>query len=450
MGDWKAREFSRFVSGEYRRLPWEDEEWWVECGAIHVDHYAHLSVERDSKIAFTVDAAKGAADRQTRMKPGRYLNRYFGGVLSPERIRDLASTIDLAEGTIGYEIAMTPDDIEQVYRDGPRSCMSGEKAHSCSVYGAGDLGVAYVGEGDDISARVLVWPAKKIYSRVYGDDSRLVPLLREAGYSSAGRMGFAGARLLRVEHENSGAYDAPYFDGNERASVSECGEFFILGADGDSLGSTSGLIGGTCCHECGEVVDEDDSVYALENTWCESCAQDSLFYCEGCDEYAHNDDAVHVRGCDSYYCSYCADNVAFSCVGCNEYNSNDDCHIVDGDSLCETCFDDSGATECEECGNSSTSCVTVHTEGEATMACESCAGEYWTECDECGEWRHDTQDWKRGCESCDECTPPLSDGAEEILANSNESFEECGRLLLTASAASLASLDASRARLAAC
>jgi len=97
---------------------------------------------------------------------------------------------------------------------------------------------------------------------------------------------------------------------------------------------------------------------------------------------------------------------------------------VDGDSLCEACFDDSGATECEECGNSSTSCVTVHTEGEATMACESCAEECWTECDECGEWRHDTQDWKRGCESCDECTPPLSDGAEEILANSNESFEE--------------------------
>jgi hypothetical protein len=442
--DWKRREAARFKSGEYRALPWAADEWWREASEIHADHYAHLSVERDSKIAFTVDAKKGEADRQTRMKPGRYLNRYFAGVLSPESIRDLAGSIDLAEGSVAYAIATTPDEIEQVYREGPRSCMSGEHACATRPYGAGDLGVAYI-ESDgntgltgerEISCRVLVWPAKKIYSRVYGDESRLIPLLREDGYVSAGRMGFAGARLLRIEANSSGAYYAPYFDGNERAEESECGAFYILGDSGHSLSSTGGLIGGTMCRECGECVEEDESVYALDDTWCESCAQDSLFYCEGCDEYNHNDEAVCIDG-DAYWCNYCAENRAFCCEGCNDWFSNDNAQSVDDGILCESCFEESGAGYCDECGDCYTTLHTVHESGEESVACESCADAYFTECDECDERRRDTTDWRLNAESCDECARVVaSDGAQTILDESFESFEDCGRLLLPAVAAS--------------
>jgi hypothetical protein len=249
-------------------------------------------------------------------------------------------------------------------------------------------------------------------------------------------MGFAGAKILRIERDNGG-FVGPYFDGNEHAEESECGGYFVLGTSGYPMGSTSGVIGGTACSYCEEICDEDSSVYALDQTWCEDCASERLFYCESCDEYASTDELIVVG--DRYFCQYCAEQNCFCCSGCNEWQSDEDGVRVDDEPLCQSCFEDSDACECEECGDLSTSCVTVHQKGEESYACESCAASSFTECDACGERRHDRDDWTQEGEACDECEgEALSSGAQEILDASNESFEEIGTLVLPARAASLA------------
>ena len=110
-------------------------------------------------VAFTEDAAKGAADRQTRLKVGVYLTRYFGDVLSSDAIRDIATafTAEREEHTIMF--AATADEIERVYTSGPHSCMAhaasdyASSIHPVRVYAAGDLQVAYIERDGNITAR---------------------------------------------------------------------------------------------------------------------------------------------------------------------------------------------------------------------------------------------------------------------------------------------------------
>ena len=189
---WKARELARFASGQYTRLPWSELSWYGDAlrsrPALH-DHFAHLSIENDAMIAYTVDADKGIADRQTRVKPGRYLAAFFSDFLSANEIRDIATAFDDQYGDkLALQFAETADDIEDVYTRGPSSCMShsagdyDSDCHPVRVYAAGDLQVAYIERNEEVTARAIVWPAKMVHSRIYGDETRLSSLLSSAGY----------------------------------------------------------------------------------------------------------------------------------------------------------------------------------------------------------------------------------------------------------------------------
>src|SRR5690606_7560176 len=111
--------------------------------------------------------------------------------------------------------AATPDDIENVYLKGPNSCMSHDLSefsspeHPTRVYGDSDLQVAYiVNSSGNISARVLVWPEKKLYGRIYGDEDRMSDMLEEAGYE---RGDLDGARIRRIPIRDR-QYVMPYLD----------------------------------------------------------------------------------------------------------------------------------------------------------------------------------------------------------------------------------------------
>lgn len=336
---WRERERMRFIHGSYQPVPWCNEKWTVP------DHFAHASTKDPMLLAYTPDSKYGLSDRQVSCKPGRYLAKLG---LGNEEIKRWCDAWALAFGPVELRItASDPDEIERVYLNGPSSCMSHPErdysgpCHPVRVYGAGDLCVAYLGDADgDVSARALCWPERKVYGRVYGDEGKLVPLLEAAGYVRAnyGAANFAGARLLRIEDADSGAFVAPYLD-SPHNSVFDDGKFLRI--DGDiSAQETCGLTDDTrarCCH-CGDRFNAEDSGYSDDDgdDWCDDCYCRNFSTCARCEETTHNDCLTRVG--DEDWCDDCARNHSFECSGCDGRFSDDDMHEHEGDDYCEACL----------------------------------------------------------------------------------------------------------------
>ena len=151
--NWRARERGRLDYGAYTPVPWFDDGRLT----MPTDHFTHISTDDPTQIAFTENEEKGRQDRQTRMRPGRYLERYFPD-LDADTVRAYATEIGAPAET--FRVASTPAEIERVYEHGPRSCMSksldayASRVHPVTVYGEpGDLRLAYLGDAHDATAR---------------------------------------------------------------------------------------------------------------------------------------------------------------------------------------------------------------------------------------------------------------------------------------------------------
>jgi hypothetical protein len=269
--EWRAREAQRLRDETYSPLPWTLEPI--------PDHFAHVSIDKGSMVAFTPDEAKGQIDIQTRMKPGRYLAKFYPH-LTGDEVRALAVELDKANEV---RFAETADDMETVYTNGPNSCMSHDASdyaspiHPVRVYAAGDLAVAYLSSvalGEDdfrASARALCWPAKKLYGRIYGDSGRLAPALAALGYEEGE---LDGAKVRKVRHGS--LYVLPYIDGCQ--SVEDHGSHFTI-CGGVDAGQTNGLSGeeGEWCDYYEET--RDEPTYEVRTglrrwqNWCEDAAE---------------------------------------------------------------------------------------------------------------------------------------------------------------------------------
>ena len=195
--DWHRRERRRGEANKYRLVPWAG-EWWSTTEASRY-HFPRI-VGRVTKCEV------GYCDRNgkvCKMRPGRYLRKFYKHVLSPAQIKHWVDEIGLIDTEVFF--AHSPEEITKVYEEGPKSCMSKkfpkEKFHPCSAYGAGDLAIAYLKKGKRITARVICWPEKKVFcvTGVYGDQ-RIKSALVRAGYqaSSKNNKEFRGARLLAL------------------------------------------------------------------------------------------------------------------------------------------------------------------------------------------------------------------------------------------------------------
>lgn len=290
--DWKRRERVR-LKYEYMAVPWADKSW-SKSGDAEL-HFPHVAAGDTTKIAFTENEKKGRQDIQLRMKPGRYLKRFFGAILSGDEIESWAQKWAALE-QVEIKFAKTADEIEEVYCNGPHSCMAyspeefSSKCHPVRVYGDSDLQVAYMIRDERITARVLVWPEKKKYSVVYGDKGRLVPKLEELGYTSGC---LEGARIRKISDGSS--FVMPYID--ELYSVSDCdGDWFSLGG-GISADNTNGLSDyGRPCDNCGDNYDDDDEggyVDSRDESWCPSCYENT-FYCSYTHEQIADADGIEL------------------------------------------------------------------------------------------------------------------------------------------------------------
>lgn len=332
--EWRARERLRFLSGHYSEPVWRREPFWVaHVATLAPDHFVHISRDDPAMLAYTESAAKGELDRQTRVKPGRYLKKVFGDVLTDQQIAFYAEwwakgsrPVKHIDGELSF--ARTESEVLSVYADGPRSCMHGEDC--VRVYAAGDLAIAYLHNAErGVFARALCWPDRKVFGRVYPspdrwdedgfdscDDSRaaqeaLFGRLKADGYASIeeNRQGFNGARLLAVGGYGSGTFVMPYLDGGygvdfhgDHFTMSSCGEHRCDSTDGEIS------VHEYTCDQCDEGCDE---VYTLHTRWnsaygwasgeisvCESCEERSGFYCHGSSESFDSDrvESVEVSG----------------------------------------------------------------------------------------------------------------------------------------------------------
>ncbi len=335
---WQNREITRFDSGDYLPTPWAQDinraygapySWPV---AVKF-HYAHRSIQDPGMIAYTKNDEHGINDRQTRVAPGRYLTEYFKDFFTPEQIAELSNRCK-AE-TLDLQIARSEADIVAIYsrKDcGFSSCMQlkrspeydfqhaverGDRKHPAAVYGDSDLGVAYLGDiATKITARAVVWPDKKRYTRVYGD-ATLTNILRANGYTQGALLG------ARVHYIESGeGVIMPYIDGVSNASQDDSdgsGQWVVLDDNGDlECQNTTGYGDGSEDPSARDEDNEDD---------------DDRYTCERC-----SDRFEYRRGRSTEYCPDCFDSREL-CSVCDEWSWQDHTALNGGGQICETCLD---------------------------------------------------------------------------------------------------------------
>ena len=147
------------------------------------------------------------------------------------------------------------------------------------------------------------------------------------------------------------------------------------GSDEEGVLCRGSFIGN--CTLCDERIEEgDDYSYIGEDLVCECCRNNEASYCECCNEWYWDTDGVEVR--DAHYttimCEDCAINYAFQCDECGDWYAGRLEVVVEGDSVCQDCFDKMETFDCPDCGS--------HNSVDSSC-CWDC-GEYFFNCPECG------------------------------------------------------------------
>lgn len=349
--NWRERE-RRKVYGNRNGTqapPWDGEDWYWD--KLRDLHHAYLSIEKPGLIAYTPSEEWGVADRQLRVRPGKYLEQFAPHLTSTERDAFCAQVKAIDDRNV-VKFASTPDEIVRVYRNGPSSCMSHDVSsystnglHPVSVYGDSDLQLAYLAneDGTTFRARALVWPDKKIHSRVYGDET-IKYLLTQMGYKN-GSLAGAHVRKIRVDDD---VFLMPYVDGIETADIvadrfrfcdDDSGEYKCQDTNGTTEPNYEPEPEVYYCNNgnCGNERDENE-------TYCTSC-NDERYTCTYCDDefFTESPDEIDNYGvmCRSCYrehthrCEKCRDRFCHEAYPRTERREREDADIED--TYCLSC-----------------------------------------------------------------------------------------------------------------
>lgn len=373
---WKAREALKMTDGTYTPLPWADEPWFKD-EQITRHHYAHVSLEDAGKVAFTRDDAQGRRNVRTRMSAGRYLNEFFQYALACQPRKETGGvnvhgqkvTVDALNwhartfttqygGADQLLFATTGEDMVEVYTNGPQSCMSyaacdlaSDPHHPAQVYAAGDLHLAYIKSVEgNITARALVWPAKMLLGRIYGDEVSLQAALSELGYPRQDNYCLNGAKIKRIPFGEG--FLMPYIDGSRTfGRITGDTEHFKIGGS-ESGEFTNGLSydpdENQCeCDRCSARMDEDETYSVLVSrrdtaSWCMDCYENETFVCDYSSNTYSLSDVHYTELADGnlvadYYLSHYGE-----CALTGDWYSNNDLSpYMDGDDLvCEAAIED--------------------------------------------------------------------------------------------------------------
>ena len=333
---------SKLVAMAHELIP--DSAFWVyrECARFHFDHYSpplfleqlhrlglldkslwwhfpHISTTEPGLVAYTPSPEYGRADRQVRTKVGRYLQQFYGEVLTQEQIRSMAN------GVKGFTFHMSKErsDFKAVYEDssGDRgqtgSCMAGSNVgdvygdyHPAEVYASGDFAITWLTDhitNELVARAVLAYPDKPNdgghFVRLYGDEAcSLHDMLTAKGYEKRPEYA-SGLRLLVLTDDNDN-YLMPYIDGGERNVSMMKGSWIIGSCQGEHhhiASSQSGIYeGGYECGCCGNRTDqrEEDMAYSdYHDIRIGECCLDEYTYC-----YSRHGDRDYIESSSVVYC----------------------------------------------------------------------------------------------------------------------------------------------------
>ena len=322
--EWHIRENTKFIQGDYIRVPWCDQDWYI--GIPH--HYAHTATQNKGAVAFTSTNKDGRNDKQTTMRPGRYLKKFYPS-LSPTQIETEVARFNGVLYTL--ELATTAHEIEQVYRNGPRSCMSYAfpdlEHHPTRAYASGDLGVYYYrNEEGKIAARTLARIDKEphvAHPTMYGNYQTLKFLLKQNNIEIGDNRGFTGTRLICIPITEN-IYLCPYLDIGEIGYIDREEQYIYIGEYTPTglpflevdLCVTEGLTG--LMYRC-----EDCEGTFLErftnglNDICDPCYNDRYVPCDTCSETTDTQIYSILRTARGLtVCETCYENGYFECVTC--------------------------------------------------------------------------------------------------------------------------------------
>jgi hypothetical protein len=380
---WQEREHRMFENEVYQHPVWVGEPWWTRVADYFSKLYVHISLIDPTAVAFTEDEAKGEADRQTMMRPGKFLQKFLGagpsGLIEHGPLKGWAPAITKMQIAFYADwhqrgsrppsddvltITEDEDEIVRVYEDGPPSCMVGKSGwyiedHPVRVYAGGGLAVAYLTSvSGEVIARALCWPANEVFGRVYPTPSNdekqaqydeLMSRLKAKGWTSITEDNtvFEGARLKQMTNR-WGRYIMPYLDneyGVRDGPYRDGKSWWVMTHDETHQDSQEGVLANSepdwTCENCEEGYSDDDDNYTVyrywrgtsvhgyprgDMAWCEGCRDNSTFYCEGSDEYYEecSGDSVYVSGC-TYERNWFAANGGWECSHSGEnYFREDD------------------------------------------------------------------------------------------------------------------------------
>ncbi|RUT88025.1 MULTISPECIES: hypothetical protein [unclassified Mesorhizobium] len=338
--------------------PWHKQDWFKAHIGRWAEHMPRFSTKFPGLVAYYQTPQKRKAGVLTPIKPGKYLKKYLGDVLTEEFIQEQGLAWQSFFAPAELKVTQDADEVQEVYENGPNSCMSKSadefagECHPARVYAGPDLGVAYIGDIDNAAARCVVWPEKKIFARVYGDYHRMGSALEAAGYKEGDADDFRGARLRRFY--NGDFYTVPYSDVFNYAS--DNGEYLIWGRGDVYMQHTNGTSvdnpQGCRCDDCEGRLGEDGGFGVHRGaTVCESCYFEDYFTCSITDEVFPNDQLVSSP--DDYnisrYATQRYTSSVFYCDGTSTWyptNYFDYVTLADGDTY-EQSYADEHAFHCE-------------------------------------------------------------------------------------------------------
>lgn len=323
--NWRERELARFESGQYKVV-----EVFKRRGLQPIkDHFVHVSTDDNLLLAYTKNEEKGLGDVQTKASVTGYLETFYPSLRRKE-IEEIVDEheMDFFKGEVLF--ATTPDEIEHVYTNVNvsensavvNSCMRSlgayftDNTHPTRVYGSGDLAIAYIKDGEGyVTDRALVWPEKKIYSRVYGTN-KLHILLKKLGYQKSRYYddtypSFEGAKLLKIPTKNNPESKVilPYID-ERYPQIKVMDDHLVFSSDDPQIAPQITTGAGyiqpfNMCRKCGQTYRQDHMmrIGAKVNTteedlnnyghfqyhnWCNSCTSvghESIYHCDGFSMY---------------------------------------------------------------------------------------------------------------------------------------------------------------------
>lgn len=339
----------KFVADEWKFPPWENEGWALDSWQFWA-HAPHVSEVDPTMVAFNESNAKLVKNVQTRMKPGKYLKRFYPH-LSDEAVREWSHKFDKLGRKNQLEFIGNDDPCGWVeaYRyavqasdSGYTSCMHGENCVEVYACPGNGLRLAVLrNDNGDVIARAIV-KGDEYFVRAYTNRDEIsantfIQILESNGFTQDFDM--AGVKLRYIERGNS--FVCPYIDGDtDTADV--CGDYVLIRSDGEYVVKNTGGRASRnepeyCCDICGDECDEDDLYYVEcdDRRICQSCCEDNYVYAYGRrgnqGDY-RREDCVRCRTDGEWYVeAYANSNGVYECAYTNDwYDESDLVSTMDG------------------------------------------------------------------------------------------------------------------------